>query len=275
MAVGKAHPSRQLTTLDGDPGLGLSLLTIDLAARITTGKPMPDGTPGVKGSVVLIAPEDGAADTIKPRVEAAGGDPSHIRLLTVVKSTSRTTGETLLSPFTLAEHFSPLIRTVNHTLPTLVILDPLLAVLGSGSSAFHEQKIRKHLSLLALLAQQTNCAALLVRHLHPVARPESLSSRSPPQRKHPPLLRATGYPQSPASGPPPTWSQRTGRTPSGNRRTLTRQLLRRMLNAGDIISPAYGLYTLPHHPSPETPFSQKNATTPTTPATPATPPQDS
>jgi AAA domain len=77
----KRIPRGRLTILDGDPGLGKSLLTLDLAARITTGSPMPDGTPGVKGSVILIAPEDGVADTIKPRVEAAGGDPSRIRLL--------------------------------------------------------------------------------------------------------------------------------------------------------------------------------------------------
>ena len=100
----KRIPRGKLTTLDGDPGLGKSLITLDLAARITTGRPMPDGTPGVQGSVVLIAPEDGIMDTIKPRVEAAGGDPSHIRLLNFVKSTSRKTGETSLSAFTLSEH---------------------------------------------------------------------------------------------------------------------------------------------------------------------------
>src|SRR6266581_2746306 len=106
----KRIPRAKLTTLDGDPGLGKSLLTLDLAARITTGRPMPDGTPGVQGSVILIAPEAAATDTIKPRVEAAGGDPSNIRLLNLVKSTSPRTGETFLSPFTLSEHFYTLIQ---------------------------------------------------------------------------------------------------------------------------------------------------------------------
>ena len=50
-----------------------------------------------------------------------------------------------------------------------------------------------------------------------------------------------------------------------------RQLLRRMLNAGDIISPAYGLYTTHDYLSPETLFSQNDAATPTTPATLTTP----
>lgn len=48
----KRIPLGKLTTLDGDPGLGKSLLTLDLAARVTTGRPMPDGTPGVSGTVV-------------------------------------------------------------------------------------------------------------------------------------------------------------------------------------------------------------------------------
>jgi len=56
-----------LTILDGDPGLGKSLLALDLAARITAGKPMPDDTPGptgIQGSVILIGP--GACAFRKP-----------------------------------------------------------------------------------------------------------------------------------------------------------------------------------------------------------------
>src|SRR6266566_9204945 len=126
----KRIPRGKLTTLDGDPGLGKSLLTLDLAARITTGRPMPDGTPGVQGSVLLIALEDRAADTIKPRIEAAGGDPSRIRLLDTVHSTSRETGETSWSPFILSEHFNTLVKITYQTRPILVILDPLMAILG-------------------------------------------------------------------------------------------------------------------------------------------------
>jgi hypothetical protein len=77
-------PLGKITVLDGDPGLGKSLLAINIAACITTGRPMPDGTPGRQGSVILIAPEDSAEDTIKPRMEAAGGDPSRVLLLDTI-----------------------------------------------------------------------------------------------------------------------------------------------------------------------------------------------
>jgi hypothetical protein len=78
-------PLGKITILDGDPGMGKSLLAIFIAACVSTGQPMPDGAPGKQGKVILIAPEDAAEDTIKPRVEAAGGDPSQVILLETVE----------------------------------------------------------------------------------------------------------------------------------------------------------------------------------------------
>ena len=37
-------PRGKLAVLDGDPGMGKSMLTIDLAARLSRGGPLPDGT---------------------------------------------------------------------------------------------------------------------------------------------------------------------------------------------------------------------------------------
>jgi len=66
--------------IDGDPGDGKSTLTIDLAARVSTGRAMPDGTPGLgyAAGVVLLSAEDGLADTIRPRLDAAGGEASRV-----------------------------------------------------------------------------------------------------------------------------------------------------------------------------------------------------
>ena len=47
-------PLGKLTTFDGDPGVGKSTVLADLAARVSTGTPMPDGSPGVHGSVVIL-----------------------------------------------------------------------------------------------------------------------------------------------------------------------------------------------------------------------------
>jgi hypothetical protein len=39
-------PLGKLAILDGDPGVGKSLVTLDLCARLSTGRPFPDGGPG-------------------------------------------------------------------------------------------------------------------------------------------------------------------------------------------------------------------------------------
>ena len=73
-------PRGKLTIIDGDPGLGKSVLTLDLAARISRGQPMPfvDREPGedvVPAGVVLLTAEDGLQDTVRPRLDAAGANP--------------------------------------------------------------------------------------------------------------------------------------------------------------------------------------------------------
>ncbi len=72
-------PLGKLTVLDGDPGLGKSTVTLDLAARLSSGQPMPgDGESGCQAGVVIVSAEDGLADTIVPRLMAAGADLERI-----------------------------------------------------------------------------------------------------------------------------------------------------------------------------------------------------
>src|SRR5438270_8496598 len=71
----------KLAILDGDPEMGKSLLTIDLIARLGRGGPLPDGANLPRpGTSVLLSAEDDAADTIRPRAEAARADLSRLVL---------------------------------------------------------------------------------------------------------------------------------------------------------------------------------------------------
>src|SRR6266487_1093069 len=74
-------PFGHLTLLDGAPGSGLSLVALTLAACVSSGSPLPDGTPTQQGYVLLLAPYDSPTDTLKPRLQAAGGDLDHIELV--------------------------------------------------------------------------------------------------------------------------------------------------------------------------------------------------
>jgi hypothetical protein len=72
-------PLGGLTTLEGDPGLGKSALSLQIAAHVTTGRPLPGGTDlGGPANVALINGEDALASVIVPRLRAAGADLSRV-----------------------------------------------------------------------------------------------------------------------------------------------------------------------------------------------------
>ncbi|MHB1011165.1 MAG: DnaB-like helicase N-terminal domain-containing protein, partial [Propionibacteriaceae bacterium] len=56
-------PFAKMTVLDGDPGLGKSTLSFDIAARLSRGHTMPDGTgSATPAGVVILSAEDGLSD---------------------------------------------------------------------------------------------------------------------------------------------------------------------------------------------------------------------
>ena len=69
----------KLALLDGDPGAGKSLFTADLAARLTRGGRMPDGSwRRQKANVLFLNAEDALDDTLRPRLDAAGADLARV-----------------------------------------------------------------------------------------------------------------------------------------------------------------------------------------------------
>ncbi len=150
-------PLGKLTILEGDPGLGKSTLCLDVAARVTTGSPMPDASPGVDGGVLLLTAEDGLADTVRPRAEAAGAD------LTRIKSLSMT----LEGDFVSLPQDIDLLREAAMTMDAkLMVIDPLVAFLGEHFDAFKDQHMRRALAPLASLAEDLDIAIVALRHLN-------------------------------------------------------------------------------------------------------------
>ena len=71
-------PLGKPTVLDGHPKTGKSTIALDIAARVSTGAPFPDGSPGFgPARVIYLSAEDGLADTLVPRLLACGGDPKN------------------------------------------------------------------------------------------------------------------------------------------------------------------------------------------------------
>ncbi len=155
----------KLTICDGDPGHGKTLLALDLAARITAGHEMPDGSPGIgPAGVVYFTAEDDPADTLRPRLDAAGGDPDRLLVVTTVRLTPLDGAPIEHQPsfrdLTLIE------RAIERVEAKLVIFDPFMAYLDSQTNSFRDQDVRGVLAPLARLAERTGAAFFLIRHLN-------------------------------------------------------------------------------------------------------------
>lgn len=158
-------PLGKLTILDGDPGLGKSVLTMDIAARVSAGEPMPFDAQGEPGEgrkpagVVLLTAEDGLADTVYPRLEAAGADLERIIALETVPGDPP-------RPPRLPDDIHWLAKVVKQAQAELVVIDPLMAFLGEKVNAHHDQDVRRALHPLAKMAEKTGAAVVVVRHLN-------------------------------------------------------------------------------------------------------------
>jgi AAA domain len=154
-------PAGMLTVLDGDPGLGKSTLTDDLAARVSTGRAMPDGSAGRSpAGVVLLSAEDDLARTIRPRLEAADADLDRVATVELRARDGGTRAPAInAGDLRLVEES---IRTVGAG---LLVLDPLVAYLPDGIDTNRDHDVRRALAALSDLAGRTDCAAIVVRHL--------------------------------------------------------------------------------------------------------------
>ncbi|HLX56441.1 MAG TPA: AAA family ATPase [Ktedonobacteraceae bacterium] len=156
-------PLGALSLLEGEAGIGTSLLALAIAASVSRGNPMPDDTPTQQqGKVILIAPPSSPAAILKPRLEAAGGDSSQVLLLNTVESLDAQHITLYDRPFTLPDHLPLLEESITRLKPLLVIIDPLALVLHCGQSSIHETLFQ-----LAALSNRTGCAILLIRHIKP------------------------------------------------------------------------------------------------------------
>ena len=161
-------PLGTITLLDGDPGLGKSLITLDLAGRVTRGLPMPDGSPGIEGGAgaVLLSAEDDLTATILPRLLAAAADMDRVELLRGAKTTDPETGQTLERFFLLPHDLPYLEEAIQEKAARLVVIDPLMAFLDGTVNSWRDQDVRAVLAPLAALAERAGAAILILRHLN-------------------------------------------------------------------------------------------------------------
>ena len=136
-----------------------SVVTMDLAARISTERPSPDGAPCEAGNVSICNVEDDAGDTIVSRLKAHSADLSRIFLFSEVPDGKG--GKRLLE---LPKDIEALAVKVEERQAVLLILGSVITLLGSDVN--EDQDARQALAPVKSMAERLGVAIVGVRHLN-------------------------------------------------------------------------------------------------------------
>ncbi|WP_423378725.1 AAA family ATPase [Burkholderia sp. LMG 32019] len=151
-------PAGKLSILAGDAGAGKTTLALALAATVTTGGRWPDGTYcDQPGNVVIWSGEDNPADTLVPRLIAAGADCDRCFFVDgVTEGNKRRSFDPAIDMLQLASLISDLGGA------SLLIVDPIVsAVTGNMDKA---NDVRRSLQSLVDIASAHDCAVLGITH---------------------------------------------------------------------------------------------------------------
>lgn len=155
-------PLRRISLLVGRPGEGKSFLTADLASRVSTGSPWPDGSECPLGSVLLLSAEDDAGDTIRPRLDAHHANVRRIHLLSAVRMVDDAGERERIVTLADVQAIEDALRRLPNC--RLIVVDPIGSYLGSGADANRDNEVRSVLSPIAALAEKYGPAVLVVAH---------------------------------------------------------------------------------------------------------------
>jgi hypothetical protein len=151
-------PKGMLSLIGGKQGLGKSFLICDLAARLSNGLPLPDGSVRPPANVLLLAREDDAFCVLKPRLRAAGAALRKVKWSVFSDAESMT-------PLDLASHIDILIEESFAHSFDLIVVDTFAAFASAGTDANAAQDVRFLLDALTRLARTTGAAVVVVAHL--------------------------------------------------------------------------------------------------------------
>ena len=165
----------KLSLLAGHPGVGKSQLALAMAATVSRGFDWPDGSACAPGSALILSAEDGAGDTIVPRLMANGAELSRVHVIDGVREGVTGAGREVRRELCLPDDIDRLGAALKG-IPeaALVIVDPISAYLGSLDS-HRNSEVRGLLSLLSTLAAEHNLAVVAISHLNKNTAGDALS----------------------------------------------------------------------------------------------------
>lgn len=157
-------PIGKITILAGDPDVGKTFLTLDIASRVSTGNKWPNGASNSAGNVLILSAEDDLADTIVPRLKASEANLDRIKALQTVKKETEN-GPMDMIPSLIAD-FSTIEEEIKAHQPKLLIIDPINAYLP-GIDTHRDSELRsKVFAPLKKMAEEYDVAVVCVMHLN-------------------------------------------------------------------------------------------------------------
>lgn len=147
-------PLGKATLFSGDMDLGKSLVSVDVVARLTSGREWPDGKPNPlpPSGAIIVTSEDDPHDTVIPRLIAAGADLSRVFF---IKSTPNLSSGLAQIRMLFEEH--PDIR--------LIVWDPLAGFLGD-TDINREQGVRNVLDPYVRMLADLRIASIAIGHFN-------------------------------------------------------------------------------------------------------------
>ena len=145
-------PFGKISILVGDSGLGKTTVALDIAARLTTGRPMPlSNAEPITGNVLFQSQEDDLADTLLPRCINAGADLGKFNSIEAVD-------------LNFDEDCDIIEQHIKEATARLVIFDPLQSFMGKNADMCRITDIRRLLTNLGGIAAKNDCAVLIIAH---------------------------------------------------------------------------------------------------------------
>ncbi|WP_343739962.1 AAA family ATPase [Delftia tsuruhatensis] len=152
LALGKLH------ILAGAPGQGKTTLALTMAATVTIGGQWPDKTRCDAGNVLIWSGEDDPADTLLPRLLAAGAERARCFFIEGARTED---GE--VQPFDPARDLQALLLAIQRIGGVrLLVIDPVVSAVTGDSHKNTE--VRRALQPLVNLATACDCAVLGITH---------------------------------------------------------------------------------------------------------------
>ena len=159
-------PKVGLTFIDGDPGVGKTMLVLTLAAITSQGWPFPDQygqltlSGGDPAGTLYFSNENSLEYTIKPRLAQASANRDLVKHVQGIDYEGGKRGA-----FTLATDNLPMLEArLKEYQPALVIFDPIQSYIGTKVDLHRANETHPIFDALAELSERYECAMVGLRH---------------------------------------------------------------------------------------------------------------